>query len=181
MRNLILSIFAIALFSSCGPSLVDLAIDNPTESAVTLMVDSLEVEVPAKEVVWVEMGKGSHNITLPSDSIVTFNFTEKMYMVNPTQSSYLMYEEIYGTPSPMMELGGPISKKKVTYLGMEIEGAYEVVEDVVNRIRWDYGPRESLPEMIEIEQGDRPGVIKLMDPYEFMNLIMQAAASQEGE
>ncbi len=179
MKNLFALLLSVVLISSCGPSLVDLAIDNPTSTAVVLMVDSLEVEVPPKEVVWVEMGKGDHTIKLPTDSLVTFNFTEKMYMVNPTQSQYLKYEEIYGD-NPMLALGGPISKKKVTYLGMELEGNYDVVDQVVNKISWDYGPRENLPEMIEIEAGDRPALIKLMDPYEFIGLISQAAAA-EGE
>lgn len=174
MKNLLFFAAALFLFTSCGPSMTDLAIDNPTGSEVELWVDSLHIQVPANEVVWIEMGRGNHKITLPTDSIVDFNFTQKVYMLNPTMSEYLMYEELYGT-SPTLMLNSPISNKTINYMGMEIEGNYELVKDLVNPIKWDLGPREEAPEMIEIEAGDRPALVKLMGPTEFFTKMMSAA------
>jgi hypothetical protein len=161
--------FAAVLMTACS-STVDLAIDNPTSETITCHIDSLYVEVPPKEVVWVEMGKGDHTITLANDSIINMNFTESVYMVNPSLSQYLMYEEIYGNvPYP-----SSLPMKNVEFLGMEMDGNYDVIENVVNKVLWDYGPRESLPEMLEIEEGDRPAVLKLMDVNDFIDQVSQS-------
>jgi len=181
MKKIILFFCAAIILVSCSSN-CDLAIDNPTDRIVSLYVDSLYVEVPAKEVVWVEMGRGKHTITLESDSVINFNFTEPVYMVNPAGAAYFMYEEMYGSSNPMlMAVGSPIPNQKINYLGMELEGNYAVVDQVINKVSWDYGPREPAPEMIEIEQGDRPSIIKLMDPYEFINKMMEGAAENTGE
>lgn len=163
LKKSILFLFPIALLTACSNS-TDLAIDNPTSDVVHCYVDSLYVEVPPKEVVWVEMGKGNHKITLDNDSVVAFNFTAPVYMVNPSMSEYLMYEEIYGTSM----ISSSIPTSTVSMFGLEFEGNYKVFRDVINTVEWDYGPRESTPEMIEIEQGDRPSVMKLMDQGEVM-------------
>lgn len=178
MRKIILFFCAAIILVSCSNN-VDLAIDNPTDRIVSLYVDSLYVEVPAKEVVWVEMGKGQHSLTLENDSLINYNFTESVYMVNPANASYFMYEELYGNPSLIAGIS-PIPNQKINYLGMELEGNYAVVDEVINKVTWDYGPRESAPEMIEIEEGDRPSIIKLMDPYEFIAQMMQGAGESSG-
>ena len=59
----VLSILSALLLSSCSHT-VDLAIDNPTKFSVEVKIDTLSVMVPPKEVVWVEMGPGEHQITL---------------------------------------------------------------------------------------------------------------------
>lgn len=163
---------------SCGNN-VDLAIDNPTSEAVFVKVDSLEVEVPAEQVVWVEMGKGDHSITLANDSIVNFNFTESIYMINPTLSEYLMYGEYYGSQSwhSIYEKMSP--KNKVQFLGFEFEGDYAVVKDVINPIIWDYGPREELPEMVEMEEGDNYEILqKLYSANEFIELMQRESQAK---
>ncbi len=167
-------VLATILFTACSNN-VDLAIDNPTSSIVTCRVDSLYVEVPPKEVVWVEMGKGEHTITLSNDSVVKMDFQKSVYMVNPSLSQYLMYESVYGN-SP---ISSAITSKTVNFLGLEIDGNYAVIEDVVNDVLWDYGPRESLPEMIEIEAGDRPALLKLMDVNDFLERVSQYEDTEE--
>jgi len=172
-KNLIFVLVA-GLFTACS-STVDLAIDNPTSQTVSCYVDSLYVEVPPSEVVWVEMGRGKHSITLDNDSVISMDFNNRVYMVNPSLSQYLMYEEIYGNAP----IGSAIPKQTVNYLGMELDGNYQVIQNVVNAVLWDYGPREPLPEMIEIEQGERPAVIKLMDINDFLSAISSNAEGTE--
>jgi hypothetical protein len=173
--NRILILFLICVSYSCS-SKVNLAIDNPTNESVLVSVDSLLVEVPSRQVVWVEMGKGEHQIKLENDSVIKFNFTEEIYMVNPTLTRYLMYEEFYGNPMYQKLYNSSISSKTLNYLGMEIEGNYEVVEDVINRVRWDYGPRETLPETVLIEEGEPyTTLIKLTDPIELLQSIPDTA------
>ena len=179
MKKIILFFCAAIILVSCSSN-CDLAIDNPTDRIVSLYVDSLYVEVPAKEVVWVEMGRGQHTITLEDGSANSFNFTEPVYMVNPVKASYFMYEELYGDPMFIPGIS-PIPNQKINYLGMELEGNYAVVDQLVNKVSWDYGPREPAPQMIEIEQGDRPSIVKLMDPYEFIDKMMQGASENAGE
>ncbi|QLG46450.1 hypothetical protein [Costertonia aggregata] len=169
-----LSLFVLFLVVvSCGNS-VDLAIDNPTDRPIQLKVDSLEVEIPAKEVVWVEMGKGQHQITLQNDSIVNFDFNQSVYMVNPTLSEYLLTEEYYGSNAyyQTYELTAAMRKKSVTYLGIEFEGNYDVVKALINPVTWDYGPRETLPEVVQVEEGDNYTVLKkLLGPQEFIDMV----------
>ena len=167
----ILLILLIASVYACS-SKVNLAIDNPTNVSVLISVDSLLVEVPSRQVVWVEMGVGEHQLKLENDSIIKFNFTEEVYMINPTQTRYLMYEEFYGNAMFQNIYQSSIPSKKLNYLGMEIEGNYEVIEDVINIVRWDYGPRETLPEMVSLEEGESyTTLIKLTDPIELLSSI----------
>jgi hypothetical protein len=165
------ALFAV-LMTACSNT-VDLAIDNPTSEVISCHVDSLYVEVPPQEVVWVEMNKGDHTITLANDSAINMNFTESVYMVNPSLSQYLMYEEVYGD----MPYNSSLPMQNIDFLGFELDGNYAVIENVVNKVLWDYGPREALPEMLDIEAGDRPTVLKLMDIGEF---IAQVTQSEEG-
>jgi hypothetical protein len=178
MKRLPILIIIISVFLySCGSGTVDLAIDNPTEFDVQVTIDTLKVHVPAREVVWVEMGKGPHQITLANDSAVQFDFTQEMYMLNPTFTEYLKYEQFYGDEMYRGISAATIMKKKVTYLGMELEGNYEVIKDLVNPITWDYGPREALPEMIEMDEDEKyTSIVKITDPIELINEI----AASEG-
>ncbi len=163
-------IFVVALFFlySCS-SKVEMAIDNPSDFPILVKIDSLEVEVPAQEAIWVEMGKGNHQVTLENDSVINFNFTNRYYMLNPTLSQYLEYKVYYGSFSPPA-----INSKTVEYYGLELEGDYNVHKDLIMPISWDYGPREQLPEAIEMDEGELyASLTKIMDKGEFFALMMQ--------
>lgn len=177
MKNLLITIVLSVLAISCSSN-VDLAIDNPTKGSVIVKIDTLTVEIPANEVVWVEMGKGKHTITLENDSIVEFDFQANLYMLNPTFSEYFMYEEIYG--SEMYASASSLPNKAINYLGVEMEGNYDVVSQLINPVTWDCGPREQLPEMVEVEEGDNyASLIKLCDPNEFIAMVGAAGSHQE--
>lgn len=171
MRNLFLFFSLTVLFASCSSN-VDLAIDNPTSTSIIVKVDTLTVEIPANEVVWVEMGKGEHTITLENDSVIKFNFQDKRYFINPTLSEYLMMEEVYGSQIYATLHNYRLPSKAVTYYGLELDGYYDVIKDVISPITWDYGPREELPGMIEIEDGSSTSsLIKLYDIREVIELL----------
>lgn len=175
----ILLIFALSfLLFSCGGNSVDLAIDNPTRHSVIVKVDTLTVEIPAQEVVWVEMGKGKHTITLEDDSVTEFDFTAKAYMLNPTKNEYLKFEEFYGSPAYQNSYASRVPHKEVTFYGIPFEGNYEVIKDLINPITWDYGPREALPEMVETED-EYEVLVKLMDYYEFVEMLGQYQEYEE--
>lgn len=179
MKNLIFITLLTLTLVSCSSN-VDLAIDNPSTEAIVVKIDTLLVQVPAKQVVWVEMGKGKHQVTLENDSIVTFDFQQEAYMLNPTLSEYIMMEEYYGSPAFQNAAVSTIPKKKVTFLGIELEGNYEVVKNLINPVTWEYGPREALPEMIEVEEGDNYTLLrKLYDTLEIINIIGQSESSSE--
>lgn len=172
MKTIVL-FFALSLtLLSCSDNLVDLAIDNPTDMSIIVKIDTLTVEIPANEVVWVEMGKGEHTVTLEDDSKTVFNFTEKAYMLNPTISQYLKFEEFYGSALYENSYSHRIPSQSVEFYGMPLEGNYDVVKDLINPITWDYGPREVLPEMVETEENYEV-LIKLMDINEFANMLNQ--------
>ncbi len=178
MKNLFLIATLAALLTSCSSN-VDLAIDNPGDFPLIVTIDTLTVEVPPREVVWVEMGQGSHTVTLENDSTVTYNFTERMYMLNPTMSEYLKSEEFYGSDMSESQAAHVIPHQTVTFLGMPLEGNFDVIRELINPITWDCGPREELPEMVEMDADESYVVLtKIYDQTEFINLI-QAANAQE--
>jgi len=180
-RFLLLSIFSILLFTSCSSN-VSLAIDNPTKFSVEIVVDTLRVIVPPKEVVWVEMGLGEHQLTLENDSIIKYNFTESVYMVNPSLSEYLVSDEYYGPEMFSSNFASTIPSKEVTYLGIPLEGNYDVIKDVINKVTWDYGPRESLPEMVEVDADESyTSLVKVYDPREFIDMMQSAYDSYSEE
>lgn len=168
---LVTSIFLL----SCSSN-VDLAIDNPTDQSIIVKVDTLTVEIPAKEVVWVEMGEGEHSITLEDNSVTKYNFTESTYFVNPTKSEYLKSEEFYGNPVYQNNYAHAIPNKKVTFYGIEMEGNFDVVKELINPVTWDYGPRETLPEMLEMDAEDQYEIITKL--YDFKELIDTMSSDQ---
>ena len=177
MKKIIFLIAASFALHSCGSGSVDLAIDNPSEQSVIVKVDTLSVEIPAKEVVWVEMGKGEHQITLEDDSKTKFNFTEDAYMLNPTKNQYLKTEEFYGSQAFQNSFAHQLPKKSIEYYGMPLDGNFDVVKDLINPISWDYGPREVLPEMIEME-GDYEVLLKLYDVNEFSDIVNETVENE---
>ncbi len=178
---LIVCLLFAACLCSCSSN-VDLAIDNPTEEPIIVTIDTLMVEVPGREVVWVEMGKGEHQVTLANDSVVRFNFTEEMYMLNPTQTEYLMFEQFYGNQMFMGQHVSTIPKQTVNYLGIELEGNYAVVKGLIVPITWDYGPREALPQTVEIDSEDQYATfVKISDPIELVNELQQSSEAAETE
>lgn len=180
-RFLLLTVLSAVIFTSCSNK-VDLAIDNPTKFSVEIVVDTLRVVVPAKEVVWVEMGKGEHQLTLENDSIIKHNFTESVYMINPSLSEYLVSDEYYGPEIYQNSFVSTIPKKEVTYLGIPMEGNYDVIKDVINKVTWDYGPRENLPEMVEVDAGESyTSLVKVYDPREFIDMMQGAMGSYSGQ
>ncbi len=182
MKNFILFVSLSAIMASCSSNNVDLAIDNPTENAVIVKVDTLTVEVPAKEVVWVEMGKGEHSITTEDEKVTKFNFQESVYMVNPTLSQYLKVEEFYGDPIARASFTPSIPSGIVTYYGLKLEGNYDVVNGLITPVTWDYGPREELPQSVEIDEDDKfASLVKLMDPSEFMGAMSKALEQNSEE
>lgn len=179
-KLLILSILSTIFLTSCGSNGVDLAIDNPTDFSIEVVVDTLRVVVPSKEVVWVEMGKGEHQITLENDSIIKHNFTEPVYMINPTLSEYLLSDEYYGPEMYQDSYPAAIPNKEVVFLGIPMEGNYDVVSDVINKVTWDYGPREALPEMVEVDADEAyTSLVKAYDAKEFIELMMSSYSGEE--
>ena len=175
----ILSILSVVFFSSCSNT-VDLAIDNPTDASVEIVVDTLRVMVPPKEVVWVEMGPGEHQLTLENDSIIKYNFTEPVYMINASLSEYLVTDEYYGPPAFQNSYVSSLPNKEVTFLGMPLEGNFDVVKDVINKVTWDYGPREALPDMVEVDADESyTTLVKVYDAYEFIELMGSYEGSSE--
>ncbi len=162
---------SLALFS-CSSNNVDLAIDNPTDMSIIVKVDTLTVEIPANEVVWVEMGKGEHSITLEDGQVTKFNFQEAAYMLNPTKSEYLKFEEFFGSAIYESSYTSKIPYQKVNYYGLELEGNYEIIKELINPISWEYGPREELPSMIETD-ANYEVMAKLLDVNEFIKLMQQ--------
>jgi hypothetical protein len=177
MKKIIYISLLVVALTSCSSN-VDLAIDNPTDNSIIIKIDTLSVEIPPKEVVWVEMGPGEHQITLENDSIVKYNFDKEVYMINPTFSEYLKYEEYYGDEMSSMSFKSSIPEGKVAFYGLELEGPYQVIKGLINAVDWDYGPREALPEMVEMDADENfTTLMKIYDFKEFFSLVNQESTN----
>ncbi len=170
------------LYTMLQPTMVDLVIDNPSSQPITVSVDELTVEVPANEVVWVEMGKGERTIRLENASERVFDFQDKAYFLNPTETSYLINEHVYGDLMAQLSYMQAFPDQKVEYLGMELEGRYSVVKGLINPITWDVGAREGMPETIQADEDEDYVVLKkLMDPNEFKTMLMEQLEAEAAE
>ena len=171
-----------AFFMSCSSN-VDIVVDNPSDAVVIVVIDSLILEVPEQEVVRIKLDKGIHTISLEGKDDIIFDFTEKAYLLNPTMSEYLLIKEFYGSESSYQEYENESmdSLRKVTFLGMELEGDYKVIKDLINPVTWEIGPREPLPEVVEVESTrSYTTVTKLMSTQEFLSQVIEAKEEQEG-
>lgn len=182
-KYIFLAIAAFVLFVIFSPSSVDVAIDNPTDSPVTVTIDELTVEVPAKEVVWVEMGKGEHTVELEDGSTHPFDYSDAAYFLNPTQSSYLVEDHFYGDLASQLSYSASNPDRTVTFMGMELAGQYTLVDDLITPVTWDVGARENMPESVSADSDESYVVMKkLIDEGEFTNMIiseMQNRVSEE--
>lgn len=183
MKKYIYGIGAIfLLYIFLRPGTIDLAIDNPLDRAITVSVDELHVEVPAKEVVWVEMGEGEHTVTLEDGTTHPYNYDSGAYFFNPTQSEYLVTESFFGDESANLSYSLSNPGKKVEYMGMELEGNYEVVKDLISKVTWGVGAREAMPNSIEADADENYVIVKkLMDPNEFTQQMIEAFRNMPAE
>jgi len=160
-----------------------MAIDNPTDKVVELTIDSLTIELQPKQLTWVEMGTGTHKITLPSDSTFDYTFSDNTYFLNAMCTEYLERKEYYGNPPEYILNGDAFEKKDTTnYIGFALPGSFTVYKDIVTAVSWDVFPREDFPESVEMEAGINSYTVmkKIYDPYEFYELVSKASsASQE--
>jgi len=97
---------------------------------------------------------------------------------------YLVNEHFYGDMMSQLSYMQTSPDKKVDYLGIELEGRYDVINTLISQVTWDVGAREPMPESVQADEGDSYVVLKkLMDPNEF-NQMLQAeieAAAAEAE
>ncbi|WP_179006649.1 hypothetical protein [Winogradskyella forsetii] len=180
MKNLVLlSILTIVFLTSCSDE-VHLAIDNPTEFSIVVVIDTLKYTVPPKDVVRLEIPKGEHQITLENDSIIKHNFIHKAYMINPSFSEYLLSYEYYGPKRFQDTYTSKLTNKEVRFIGITLEGNYDIFSDVINKVTWDYGPREPLPKKVEIDEGKSyTSILKVYDSNEFMELMMSTRSGED--
>ena len=149
---------------------------------MTVSVDELTVEVPAREVVWVEMGTGERTIKLEDDSQHVFDFQKDAYFLNPSKTSYLLNEHFYGDLAAQLSYMSTHPDQKVDFLGLELEGRYEIIDELISEVTWDVGARESMPESVQGDADESYVVLKkLMDPKEFVEEMMQQFQAAEEE
>lgn len=176
------AILLFIIYSFMKPSSIDLAIDNPSDRAITVSVDELHVEVPPKEVVWVEMGEGEHTVTLEDGTTHPYNYDSGAFFLNPTKSEYLVTESFFGDESANLSYRLSNPGKTVEFMGMELEGNYDVVKDLVSKVTWSVGAREAMPNSVEADSDQNYVIVKkLMDENEFAQEMIEAIRSMPAE
>ncbi len=183
MKFLFFSILFPLLVLSCSNN-VEIAIDNPTDTPIIVKIDTMTIEVPGEDVVRIELDKGPHTISFNDEDAVAFDFTQGAYMLNPTMSEYLVVKEFYGKESDyeLFESVSGQSQSKIDFMGMELEGDYSVVKDLVNLVTWEVGPREPLPETVKVDSGQKYATVtKLMSSTEFLQHMIEATKDEESQ
>jgi hypothetical protein len=141
-------------------------------------VDSIVVKVPAYSYVIKKVERGQHSLHFTDNSTVDYNFEKDHYLVNPTKYDYLI-EKIYYSKSGSAVMGqmfNKINRKKVTFLGAEITGNYEVFNDRIKERDWDVIQRQKVPEVIKAENkkfNSSKDIRKLYAADEFATLMQE--------
>jgi len=176
MKNTTLALLAaILLCWSCSDN-IQLDIDNPSNNESSIVVDDQVFALPAKTTISMEVARGEHSIGLENDSTFQYAFDKDRYLINPTVTDYLI-EKIYFSVSgnPTLEATfNRINRKTVIFAGYEIEGNYEVINDLIMEKNWHYKQRQPVPETITIENkkfSSAKTIRKLYSEDEFLQLL----------
>lgn len=151
-KTTLLLCFCLTLCWSCSNS-IELAIDNPLNKERSIILDDQVIVLPPQETTTIEVARGDHSIKLENDSIISYQFDKDKYLINPTLTDYVI-EKIYFSQSgsPTLEaIFNETNRKTIVFLGYEIQGNYEVFNDLIMAEDWDFEQRESVPDVISVE------------------------------
>ena len=149
---LLLLLIAI-LFTGCSDN-IQLDFDNPHSKERSVTLDGEVITLPPQSTVSLEVPRGEHSIKLANDSVISYSFDEDMYLINPTMTDYVI-EKIYFSVSGNPVLQATFNKanrRTITFLGYEVQGNYEVFNDLIMARDWNYKQRQAVPEVISVQK-----------------------------
>lgn len=152
MKKLALfTIGAVLLFSSCT-NYVKIDFDNPTKTAQKVTFDGKEFTLWVFESVTRKVPKGEHTIQIGTDSVITYNFTEDEYLINPLRATYIIENVKYTSASfaQFQNMFDEANENAASNLGEDLAANFEVFDDLIKVRDWDFKQREEVPETMTV-------------------------------
>lgn len=158
-RIFILFAVALSVYSCSQPEEIkEYLVDNPTDQGITISIDTQSFEVPAKSFVKVPISYGRHELTY-QDKKVNFMMIpcDQEVIINPTLSSYVLFYEIYFSPTKGLDEDAAIKPEykfdQVLPSGDTIKVPYVAVNDLfIERYKyyWNQGVEKPIEEEVKV-------------------------------
>ena len=98
MGKIIPFLIVFFLFLSCVSNQpVNVVIDNPTDTAIHIEIDSMKISIDPRETINYDLSIGLHTLKY-KDEKITFDlesYNQDGLLINPTKSDYIISEEFY--------------------------------------------------------------------------------------
>lgn len=143
-------IVTLFLFTACDQSSKvpskQFWMDNPTDKAIQVKIDSIVYDLPASSGLTVELLAGRHSLAYNGESIAFFvKPNDQGCVINPTLSNYIFFHEIYFERGKEEEGSAEYEKIKTAYMypfeiqpGDIIDVPFKVISDHLFIEQYEY-------------------------------------------
>lgn len=168
--RLIIALFYITVFISCQEEDKKIVIDNPTGAKIKIVIDDLPIQIDPYSEVNIVL-KGPKHVLKINSKDEEFKLSEgDDFMLNPTKSTYIIEEVLYGENSWNIDpkitnvfreaknsLRKRDNQKKLMLMDtIQVEqyklvGLFEKTNSLVIPKSWEFGVLETTPEQITVK------------------------------
>ncbi|MBX7243845.1 MAG: hypothetical protein K1X92_19040 [Bacteroidia bacterium] len=142
---------ALILFSACGKSSFNVALDNPTKENLTFEVDKKEYKLGPNENVNIEMEAGKHTLNANKNK---YEFEVKEDgILNAAGSEYVLWKDVYFDRKKMDDIPADALKDDSVMIdGIKYYGEIKVFSKETPYIQkaWDYDLQTPFPDTISL-------------------------------
>jgi hypothetical protein len=173
MKKLAIAILGVLVLCTSCTDNIKLDFDNPTKEPQKITFDGKEFTLWALETVTKEVPRGEHTLQIGTDSVITYNFSEDEYLINPHRKSYVVENVQYSNAAfaGLQDRLNEVAENAAEYFG---QSKFEVFDDLIKVRDWDFKQREKVPEEVTIK-GDSyslsTSLRKLYAPDELEELL----------
>lgn len=168
----LLFIGVLMLFTSCE-SYVKIDFDNPTKNAEKVTFDGKEITIWAMGTVSKQYPKGEHTLQIGTDSVITFNFNEDEYLINPARATYII-EKVEYTSATFAQFQNDYGVS-TNSSNDDFAANFEVFDDLIKARDWDFKQREDVPETMTVSSSSISKIKrKLYAPDELEEILKNA-------
>ncbi|MDU1889206.1 MAG: hypothetical protein E6767_00830 [Dysgonomonas sp.] len=154
MKNIFFIGILIFLISSCSSKNVEVQIDNPSDSAITLSIDTGKPITIGPNTLFSfgQLATGNHQIIINGDSL-SFLIHARLdsVILNPLQEQYVKVGEMYGDEISIKFASKTQVKNEIMLDSILYKGFYTLVEDIcIDRKSFDYDLVTPFPDQIQV-------------------------------
>lgn len=172
---------------SCTKSSKIVQVDNPTEQAISFVVDKEDpITIEPNETKEVILLSGSHNITINDKNFKIYIDSKKDYLLNPSFSNYVLSQTMYHTDNPkdkaviemykkMKESNPELDKipfGKIEINEMSISGNLKTTREFLIEKIWDFSVNQPLPKQMKSKKvGD--DIVKIYRESDYLKELIE--------